>query len=113
MAGLDATLQEAGSVSAAVDALSESVFECVLLDYQLPGGDGLDVLRTVKGDDTGTPVIVLTGHGDEQTAVEFMKAGADDYLAKSAMSADRLAQSIRYATDRRQLEQERDDLLIR
>ena len=79
-AGLDATLHEAASVPAAVTALGESLFDCVLLDYQLPGGDGLDVLRTVQQDDTGTPVIILTGHGDEQTAVEFMKAGAADYL---------------------------------
>ena len=112
-AGLEATLQEAGSVAAAVTALGASAFDCVLLDYQLPGGDGLDVLRTLKEDDTGTPVIVLTGHGDEQTAVEFMKAGAADYLPKSSLSADRLAQSLRYATERRQLEQERDELLIR
>ena len=112
-AGLEATLQEAGSVAAAVTALGASAFDCVLLDYQLPGGDGLDVLRTLKEDDAGTPVIILTGHGDEQTAVEFMKAGASDYLPKSSLSADRLAQSLRYATERRQLEQERDELLIR
>ena len=112
-AGLEVTLQEAGSVAAAVTALGASAFDCVLLDYQLPGGDGLDVLRTLKDDDTGTPVIVLTGHGDEQTAVEFMKAGAVDYLPKSSLSADRLAHSLRYATERRQLEQERDELLIR
>jgi signal transduction histidine kinase len=112
-AGLDASLQEAGSVAAAVSALGATPFDCVLLDYQLPGGDGLDVLRALKEGDTGTPVIILTGHGDEQTAVEFMKAGASDYLPKNSLSADRLAQSLRYATDRRQLERERDQLLIR
>jgi len=112
-AGLDATLREVASVPAAVTALGESAFDCVLLDYQLPGGDGLDVLRTVKEEDTGTPVIILTGHGDEQTAVEFMKAGAADYLPKQALSADRLAQSLRYVIERRQLERERDELLIR
>ena len=112
-AGLDATLREVGSVGAAVTALGESAFDCVLLDYRLPGGDGLDVLRTVKLDELGTPVIILTGHGDEQTAVEFMKAGASDYLPKSALSADRLAQSLRYVTERHRLEQERDELLVR
>ena len=111
-AGLEATLQEAGSVEAAVEALGESAFDCVLLDYQLPGGDGLDVLRTVK-EDVGTPVIILTGHGDEQTAVEFMKAGADDYLPKNMLSADRLAQSLRYVTERHRLKQERDESLLR
>src|SRR5207237_2859121 len=112
-AGLDATLREAENVAAAVTALGESAFDCVLLDYQLPGGDGLDVLRTVRLDELGTPVIILTGHGDEQTAVEFMKAGASDYLPKSALSADRLAHSLRYVIERRQLKQERDELLMR
>lgn len=112
-AGLDATLQEAASVPAAVTALGQSSFDCVLLDYQLPGGDGLDVLRTVTEEDTGTPVIILTGHGDEQTAVEFMKAGAADYLPKQALSPDRLAQSLRYVIEKRQLERERDELLVR
>lgn len=112
-AGLHATLSEAESVGAAISALGDHAFDCVLLDYQLPGGNGLDVLRIVKGDETGTPVIILTGQGDEQTAVEFMKAGADDYLAKNGLSGDRLAQSIRYATEKRQLERERDELLVR
>src|SRR5687767_1805124 len=112
-AGVDSTLHEVGSVAAAVTALDAHAFDCVLLDYQLPGGDGLDVLRTVKEDDTGTPVIILTGHGDEQTAVEFMKAGASDYLPKSSLSGDRLAQSLRYVTERRHLERERDELLVR
>lgn len=71
------------------------------------------MLRTVKSDDAATPVIIVTGQGDERTAVEFMKAGADDYLAKNGLSADRLAQSIRYATEKRQLERERDESLVR
>ena len=80
-AGLEATLQEAGSVAAAVTALGASAFDCVLLDYQLPGGDGLDVLRTLKEDDTGTPVIVrmetlrratLYARKDPQAAKELL-----------------------------------------
>src|SRR5256885_16209997 len=60
-----------------------------------------------------TAVVALTGYGDEQTAVELMKAGAADYLSKKALSPDRLLQSLRYATERQRLERERDGLLVR
>jgi signal transduction histidine kinase len=112
-AGLEATLHEADTVDGAIALLSEARLDCVLLDYRLPGGDGLDVLRQVKKRDLAIPVIILTGHGDEKTAVEFMKAGADDYLQKSNLSADRLSDTLRHAAERRRLEQERDELLFR
>lgn len=112
-AGLEAKLEEVETVSAARSALAQREFDCVLLDYQLPEGDGLDVLRSVRSAGLDTPVIILTGHGDEQTAVELMKAGAADYLPKHALSADRLSQSLRYATERQRLQRERDQLLVR
>ena len=111
--GLDATVMEAGDVSAAAAAVEEGVFDAVLLDFRLPGGDGLDVLRSLRLAGVDTPVIVLTGHGDEQTAVELMKAGAVDYLSKHALSGDRLAQSLRYAIERQRLQEERDQLFVR
>jgi signal transduction histidine kinase len=112
-AGVDATLEEADSVSAAAMALKERSFDCVLADYQLSPGDGLDVLERVRQAGLEIPVVILTGQGSEQTAVELMKAGATDYLPKSTLSGERLAQSLRYATERRKLEQERDRLQVR
>jgi len=113
VAGLEAALDEADSVSAAAAALRGRAFDCVLLDYQLPEGDGLDVLRAVRQANLDTPVVILTGRGDERTAVELMKAGAADYLSKHALSPERLVQSLRYATERQQLQRERDQLLVR
>jgi signal transduction histidine kinase len=112
-AGLDATVMEACDAMAAAAAVEERVFDAVLLDFRLPGGDGLDVLRSLRLAGVATPVIVLTGHGDEQTAVELMKAGAADYLSKHTLSGDRLAQSLRNATERQRLQEERDQLLVR
>ena len=112
-AGLEAALDEADSVSAAAAALRARAFDCVLLDYQLPEGDGLDVLLAVRQANLDTPVVILTGRGDERTAVELMKAGAADYLSKHALSPERLVQSLRYATERQQLQRERDQLLVR
>ncbi len=63
-----------------------------MLDLGLPDGDGLELLKTLCERSQPTKVIVLTGHGSVQTAVEAMKAGAFDYLSKPiALSELKLA----------------------
>jgi signal transduction histidine kinase len=54
----------------------------VLLDYMLPGMDGLEVLKRIRSDLPDTYVIMFTGKGNEEIAVELMKAGASDYIIK-------------------------------
>ena len=71
-------------------------FDCVVLDYNLPGGDGLHLLEEVRAVDRGVPFIVITGSGDESLAAELMRKGAADYMPKSALTATRLAQAVRH-----------------
>jgi signal transduction histidine kinase/DNA-binding response OmpR family regulator len=98
-------LTEVEDARSALDALERHPFDCALIDYRLPGkNDGLDVLRAARRLGVRTPVVVLTGHGDEQTAVEMMKAGASDYIPKSAFSAERVNQSVRSAIRLRRAE---------
>jgi signal transduction histidine kinase len=59
------------------------------------------------------PVVALTGQGDEEVAVELMKAGAADYLNKNSLTADRLGRSLRYARALHRAEEERRQLLER
>ena len=54
----------------------------VLLDLRLPDGDGLSVLRELRGRDPDLPVVVMTAHGSVALAVEAMQAGASDFLVK-------------------------------
>ena len=93
--GLDATVTEAENAEAALALLEKHVFDCTLLDYRMPGSDGLDVVRRAREKGLLVPFIMLTGFGDEQTAVELMKAGAADYIPKSSLTAERLALSLR------------------
>jgi signal transduction histidine kinase len=96
-AGVPAKVDEAVDFSSAREALKQSRADCILLDFHLPGGDGLELIQAAAGAGHDTPIIVLTGQGDETLAVELMKAGAVDYLPKRMLTPERLSQSIRQA----------------
>ena len=72
----------AGSAEAGVEALEQFKPEAVVLDFNLPGMDGLEALARIRKRDADTIVVMVTGHGSEQVAVDAMKAGAYDYLTK-------------------------------
>lgn len=95
--GLNLELTEARTGADALTALRSGKFDCALLDYQLPDANGLEILKKVHEAGITTPILMLTGHGDELIAVELMKAGAVDYLPKSRLSADSLASCLRTA----------------
>jgi len=65
-------------------------FACVFIDHLLPGRNGLSLLRDARTQGISTPIVLLTGAGDESLAVEAMRAGAADYLPKSLLTADSL-----------------------
>ena len=88
---------EAIDAETALSKISELSFNCIFLDYNLPGKNGLDIIKQIRTEGFTTPIIVLTGQGNEQTAVELMKAGASDYLPKSKLSADAIARLMRSA----------------
>ncbi len=93
--GLPVEIEEASDCATALAALERQRFDCAFLDYQFPDGDGLDVVRAVRQSGNRTPIVMLTGYGDELVAVELMKAGASDYLAKSVVSPESLGRCLR------------------
>ena len=99
--------------SSAFTLLSSGTFDGILLDYYIPGTDGLEILKEIRRRRHAMPVIVLTGQGDEEVAVELMKAGAADYLNKNGLTAERLERSLRYALALHRAEEERQQLLER
>jgi len=70
---------------------------CILLDYSLPGRNGLGVLADILENDPAANVIMLTGQGSETVAVEVMKSGARDYLTKDSLSPETLHRCIQNA----------------
>ncbi|HEV3168129.1 MAG TPA: response regulator, partial [Isosphaeraceae bacterium] len=82
--------------------LAAGAFDLLITDYVLHWSDGLRVLREVKARYSHCPVIMFTNSGNENVAVEAMKAGLDDYVLKSSKHFVRLALAARSALDRGQ-----------
>ncbi len=76
--GYDVRETENGAEAAAI--LEKDEYDVLLLDMNMPGMDGIEVLKKVKSQELPAEVIILTGHGSVSTAVEAMKLGAYDYL---------------------------------
>jgi PAS domain S-box-containing protein len=95
--GVAVSVDEATTAADARAVIRPSAFDCVILDYYMPGIDNVSLLRSIREVASDMPVIILTGHGDEQIAVDFMKAGAQDYLLKASMTPERLATTCRHA----------------
>ena len=86
-------LVEAGSRDDFVGKLSQD-FSLVITDLNILGYSGLDVLRVVKREMPEVPVVILTGTGTEELAVQAMKMGASDYVIKSVRDMRRLPHTI-------------------
>lgn len=65
-----------------MDIIKKSTVDCILLDYRLPGMDGIDLLKWIKLSEISVPTIMLTAYGTIEKAVEAMKLGAYHYLIK-------------------------------
>jgi len=89
-----------------VEALAKTDFDVVILDIKMPGMDGIETLRAIKRLFPLVEVILLTGHGAVDTAVEGMKLGAFDYVNKPADFEDLLTK-LEAARQRKAQQEER------
>ncbi len=98
-------LQHVTRLDAARERLRQEVFDVVLLDLGLPDSQGMETLTlmAVRG---SVPILVLTGRDDERFALEAVRAGAQDYLVKGRFDGQLLVRTIRYAVERKRIEEE-------
>jgi two-component system, NarL family, invasion response regulator UvrY len=88
-----ATFGEARHSQEALDLMSRERWDLVILDVDLPGRGGLDVLKQVRAEHPKLPVLIFSMHSEEQFAVRALKAGASGYVAKDGDS-ERLVEAI-------------------
>src|SRR3989441_4401689 len=92
-------VQGAGTGSEGIQMADEMSPDLVLLDLRLPDMDGMDVLRTLKNRHPGVAVIIITGFGQIQSAVEAIKVGATDYIKKPFEHLEKLKLAVSRALD--------------
>jgi len=98
-----------GTGEAALKTLMEEAFQVAVFDLKMPGMDGLELLRRARQLEDNLQVIMLTGHGTTESAIEAMKMGAYDYLTKPCNLAE-LEITIQKAFEKRQLLEENSGL---
>lgn len=113
------TTYSATDGSTALDMISkQNVYEVVMLDVAMPGLDGVTVLKNLQNIGCDTAVIMMSGHGSEELAVECMRNGAEDYISKPFAPEDMLQRierariNRRERIEKRQLQQEKEDFIL-
>jgi DNA-binding NtrC family response regulator len=93
---------QAATAAEAIERVRDSYPDLILLDQRLPDGDGLELIARIRAIDADVPVVVLTGNGSTDLAVEALKMGAADYLEKP-FKLERLRTTVRNLLEKQHL----------
>jgi two-component system, sensor histidine kinase and response regulator len=105
-------LEWSRSFAAGEARINEAVHDVYLVDYRLGAENGIDLLAHTGAIKRSEPFIILTGAGDERIEQLALKQGASDYLVKGTFNTELLARTLRYAVQRKRMEQQRLQHLI-
>ena len=95
-------VEEAEDGLAGIEKIKKEDFDLILCDIKMPKMDGVEVLEAVKKIKPEIPIVMISGHGDLDTAVNTMRLGAFDYISKPP-DLNRLLNTVRIALDRKEL----------
>lgn len=96
------TVDEAADGEEGIKKIKDNNYDCILCDIKMPKKDGIEVLQAAKEEKPDVPFIVISGHGNLETAVDAVKKGAFDYISKPP-DLNRLLITIRNAMDKKSL----------
>ncbi len=99
-------VEATGTLKEALDGLTATKYDAILLDLSLPDSEGIQSFRTIQAKDPDVPVLVLTGHSDEDMAILAVQEGAQDYLIKGRVDGSLLSRAILYAIERARIQRE-------
>src|SRR3990172_2655061 len=105
------TAEGAGTFKEALDKLAESEYCLAITDVNLPDGDGLELLGIIRKDYPKTVVIIITGYGTIESAVQAIKSGAYDYLTKPIVD-DELRLAVERAMTQQSLISDNENLRL-
>lgn len=104
--GVRYELEWVSTYHSALESITQKKYDVCLFDYCLGEGNGLELLREAIGRGYRVPIILLTGQGDHEIDLEALKAGAADYLLKGDLRSSLLEHAIRYALERKKMDDE-------
>ncbi len=90
------------SAREALEKIEQESFDAIIMDFQMPGMDGIEALKAIKAKKPELQIILLTGHASVKKGVEAMKEGALDYIEKPA-DMDEITQKIKEAHDNKMI----------
>ncbi|RZJ36172.1 MAG: sigma-54-dependent Fis family transcriptional regulator [Flavobacterium sp.] len=96
------TVDEAEDGASGLEKIRQTDYDLVLCDIKMPKMDGVEVLEAAKKIKPEIPMVMISGHGDMETAIHTMRLGAFDYISKPP-DLNRLLNTVRNALDRKQL----------
>jgi DNA-binding response OmpR family regulator len=107
----DIAIQHVTRLDDGIRLAGEDAFDIIISDLGLPDSQGMDTVRKLASGVKYLPFVVLTGLADHELGLEAVNRGAQDYLVKGQVNGEMLVRSIRYAIERKRIENEKEQVI--
>ncbi len=107
----DIAIQHVTRLDDGIRRAGEGAFDLIISDLGLPDSQGMDTVRKLASGVKYLPIVVMTGLADHEVGLEAVNCGAQDYLVKGQVNGEMLVRSIRYAIERKRIENEKEQVI--